>query len=79
MNGSSAATLLTFYNEGIRISFPVFGVYTNYLHNNLYLDIHVPPCVFYKGLRDFLIKESEAGNINVSEACISDLHFSTLT
>ncbi len=56
----------------------VFGVYINYLHNNLYLVIDVPPSVFYKDFRDFLIKQSELGDIDVSEACVSDLHFSTL-
>jgi hypothetical protein len=51
-----------------------FGVNINYLHNNLYLVIDVPPDVSYADLRRYLIKEREVGSIDVREACISDLH-----
>jgi len=55
-----------------------FDIGINYLHNNLYLVIDVPKNIFYKDLRDFLIKESEVGNISVSESSVSDIHFATL-
>ena len=56
----------------------LFNIGINYLHNNLYLVIDVPKTIYYKDLRDFLIRESEIGNIDVSESCVSELHFATI-
>jgi hypothetical protein len=56
-----------------------FGVNINYLHNNLYLVIDVPPNVLYNDFRHYLIKERDLGYIDVREACISDLHFKSIS
>jgi hypothetical protein len=55
-----------------------FGVHINYLNNNLYLVIDIPPSTFYKTFRAFLLEEIGLNNISVSEACISDIHFKSI-
>lgn len=51
-----------------------YGVNINYLHNNTYLAIDIPSHVVYTTLKSYLDKELRLGNLEYSEACLSDLH-----
>jgi hypothetical protein len=66
------------YSANIYAALISFGVNINYLHNNLYIVIDIPPNVLYNNFRQYLIKEKDSRNIDVREACISDLHFKSI-
>lgn len=51
------------------------GVVINFLHNDEYLVIDVPPYVDYMQLRKLLLIQLQLNTISVREAKVSEVHF----
>ena len=62
------------FSTNILASLATFGVGINYLGNNLYLVLDIPPQVNYNDLKKFLDLQQESGRLDYKEACISLQH-----